>query len=200
MATKFTLAEADKYEGARGPARRILASHDGLVAAKIEDISEKRAAKSNNLMLVWRLVTVDDDAGMNGVVLFSNIVVEGENSRGEANVRQLYPWMEAAGSTKQQIIASLNKSVDMDDMRKTYLDRICYVQIRAETYNGKESSKVVRPLTKDIYEQEAKAGNHRQNHSYGTGAASALAPSNGAAVAVSAPAAAAPASSNDLSL
>ena len=199
MATKFTLDEAEKYEGARGPSRRMLASQDGLVAAKIESVTEKGLSSNNNLMLTVRLGTVDDDPGMNNVVLFRNIVVSGTDTRGNKNVQQLYSFMESAGSTKQQIIASAGKSVDADDLNKTYSNRTCYVQIRAKTYNGKESSEVAGFISQDAYTQEAKAGNHRQNHVFGKGAAGAIAPTNGAA-AVSAPAIAPVESSSDLSL
>ena len=197
MSTKFTLDEADKYEGARGPSRRMLCSQDGLVAAKIESITEKGLSSNNNLMLTARLGTVDDDPGMNNVVLFRNIVVSGTDTRGNKNVQQLFSFMESSGSTKQQIIASVGKSVDADDLNKTYSGRTCYIQVRAKTYNGKESTEVAGFISQDAYEQEAKAGNHRQNHVFGKGTAAA--PSNGAATAISAPVAA-PASSNDLSL
>ena len=199
MATKFTLDEADKYEGARGPSRRMLCSQDGLVAAKIESITEKGMSSNNNLMLTVRLGTVDDDPGMSNVVLFSNLVVTGTNSRGNKNVQQLFTFMESAGSTKQQIIASVGKSVDADDLNKTYSGRTCYVQVRAKTYNGKESSEVAGFILQDAFEQEAKAGNHRQNHVFGKGSASAISPNNGAASAIS-PIAAPVGSSSDLSL
>lgn len=108
-------------------------------------------------------VIQDDDA--KGMKLIDDVLCGGKDKNGEDLSRQLMEFLHSTGTPKDSIRqnAANKTKANIDAVMAKVVGRTAYCEVQADTYDGKETSRVINWITEERYNQAKTVGAHRRS-------------------------------------
>jgi hypothetical protein len=147
---------------------------------------------------------VQDEGEGQGMRILSNLHLDGTDRNGGWMGRQFLEFMHSCGTTLETIVKNAESGVVINDANlivKKFMEekRLGYLEVEADVYDGRETTRVKNWISKEKYEQARLVGAHRRKRravgtapasgavaNLGGGGAMPMAAANGTAAAASA--------------
>ena len=155
------LSGLSDYTPYEGMGSNDLFTHDGMFKVKILKITSGISKGSSNPKFTVQQVVLDEDN--KGKNLVSTVLLGGVDAKGNKLVRQLGDLLASVGTSMEKIRA-LNGTIDADQLANQLTGKEAHVQVEAEQYEGKFSSKLQNYVTPKAYTDAVAAGAHRKPH------------------------------------
>ncbi len=151
------LADWAPYEGFGS---NSLMKQDGSYKATVTKVQLTKSSNGSPMFLVQQIVQDEDEKGAS---LLNNVMVGGNDKNGKSMIRQLGDFLQGCG-TAPDVIRSLAQkgSIDGEQLASQLVGKTVHFTAEAETYEGKQTSKVKNYISKQQYDDAVAANAHRR--------------------------------------
>lgn len=158
----FSFAPHTQYAPYTGEGGSDPFPQDGLYAVKLGGFKPYFTKDKKFPALKVHGVAEDEDA--KGLRLIDDVLCGGKDKNGDDLGRQFCDLLVSSGTAVDSIHQNAQKGVEgsISAITKQLVNRVAYVEIEADVYEGKETSKVRNWITKERYEQAKAIGAHRR--------------------------------------
>jgi len=163
----INFADALKYEPYTGDGAAVLLPFDGMVRTKILKFKTGTSSTGNKTVKLVLAVAEDDVSG----TLYADIAVTGARSDGKANVEKFFDLLISAGQNLDQLrqAGQAGKEGTVNEILNGLIKSgtVVICDVKADTYEGRTSSKVNNFVSPQRFSDAQTAGTARRTRSDG---------------------------------